>query len=87
MRRLEAVQALVPRRGAGEDKLGGDADEGEIAEAARKDGRGAGSGKEEEESAADGGGAKVAQAVREPGEQVQDGVGVGGQDVGEVCAV
>lgn len=77
MRGLEGrVLFFVPGRRAREGEADGHAGEGEPAERAREDG-GAVRGCEEEEEGGDyGWRAEVADAVGEPGEEVEDGVGV-----------
>ena len=85
--RREPALILVPRRGTGEEQLDGDARDVHPAERPGKDG-GCARGSEEEKPGGDEGGEReVEDAVREPGEKVQNGVGVGGEDIGEVRAI
>lgn len=84
---LQAVGLLVPGRRAGEDQLDGDGEHAHVAESTGKHGGGAGGGKEEEDGAADGGQRKVADSIGEPGKQVEDGVAVGRENVGQVGSV
>lgn len=85
--RLQTVRLLVPGRSAGEDQLDGDSEHAHVAESASKHGGGAGRGEEEEDGAADGGERKVTDTIREPGEQIEDGVAVGRENVGQVGSV
>lgn len=86
-RRNQTVFILIPGRRAGKHELNSDAENAHPAKAARKDVDGTRSGKDEEDEGANGGGAKVHDAVGQPGENVEDGVLVGGQNVGQVGAV
>jgi hypothetical protein len=78
---------LVPGCRAGKEDLDDDTCEIDVAEGAAVDGQGAGGGEDEEDDCCDGGAAEVHDAVGEPGEDVEDDVLVGGEDVGEVGAV
>lgn len=85
--RLQTVRLLVPGRSAGEDQLNGDGEHAHVAESTSKHGGGAGRGKEEEDGAADSGERKVADTIGEPGKQIEDGVAVGRENVGQVGSV
>ena len=84
---LEAVGSLVPRGRARQDELDGDAEHAHVTKSAGEHGGGPRRGEEEEEAAADGGQGKVAYAVREPGQDVQDGVRMSREDIREIGAV
>lgn len=85
--RLQAVRLLVPWRRAGENQLDSDGEHAHVAKGPSKDGGAAGRGKKEEDSAADGREGKVADSIREPGEQIEDRVAVGRENVGQVGSV
>lgn len=78
---------LIPRRGAREDDRKGHAGDGEPSKGAGKDWSGLRSSEEEKGGRDDSRCAKVADTVRKPGEQVENGVRVSRKDVGEVGAV
>lgn len=82
VRGRETVAVLVPGCRAGEEDLDDDTGEVDVAEGAAVDGEGAGGGEDEEDDSCDGGAAEVHDAIGEPGEDVEDDVLVGGEDVG-----
>lgn len=83
----QAIFVLIPGWRAGEHELNGDTEDAHPAKGARKDVDSARSGKDEEDEGADGRGGKVDDAIREPGENVENRMLVGGQDVGQIGAV
>ena len=78
---------LIPWRGAWEDDRKGHAEDSEPSKGASKDWSGLRSSEEEEGRRDDSRCAKMTDAVRKPGEQIENGVRVSGKNVGEVCAV
>lgn len=84
---LETMLLLVPRRGTGQQNRKGHTSQGEPAERSRKNGSSGRSGEEEEEGGADSRAGEMANTVREPGQNIENGVRVGGEDVGKVGAV
>lgn len=83
----EAVDELVPRRRAGERDLDEDADEVHVPEGGRPEVKRLLGAEEPDEGGDDEGEGEVQDAVRQPGDDVEDGVCVAGEDVGDVGAV
>lgn len=86
-RRGEAVDELVPRRRTGERDLDEDADEIHVPEGGRPEVERLLGAEEPDEGGDDEGEGEVQDAVRQPGDDVEDGVCVAGEDVGDVGAV
>lgn len=84
---LEAMFLLVPWWCTRKDDGHGHASQCKPTERFRKHGGCGRSGEDENEEGAHSRCAEVADAVREPSQQVQDGVSVGGEDVREVGTV
>lgn len=85
--RDEAVFVLIPRRCTGEEQLNGDTEKTHPAKGAGKDGCGARGSKDEHQQGAHSRSAKVHDAVGKPSENVENGVFVSREDVGQVCPV
>lgn len=85
--RHQAMLVLIPRRGAGEEDLDGDTEDAHPAQCSREDGSRTGGSEDERDQRHNGGGTKVHDAVRQPGEDVENRVLVGGEDVGKVGTV
>lgn len=85
--RHQSVLVLVPWRSAWEHKLNGDTEDAHPTKAACKHVDGSRGGKDEEDQRANCGGSKVHYTIRQPGQDVEDGVLVRRQNVGQVRAV
>lgn len=83
----EAIHVLVPRRGARKHESQSDADNTQPSERFREDGERLGGREQEDESGADGRVGEVANTIGNPGEDVEDRVGMRREDVGQVGAV
>lgn len=85
--RHQAVLVLVPWRSAWEHKLNGDTENAHPTKATSKHVDCSRGGKDEEDQRANCGGSKMHDTVRQPSQDVEDGVLVRRQNVGQVCAV
>lgn len=78
--RLKAMLHLIPRGGAREEKLDGNTENAHPAKGSCPDGSRARGGKDEHEQSADDRRAEMAQAVGDPGENVEDRMLMGGKN-------
>lgn len=78
----QAIHVLVPRRGAREHESQSDANDTQPSERFRKDGERLWGRKQKDENGADGRVGEMANTIGNPGEDVEDRVGVRREDVG-----
>jgi hypothetical protein len=83
----QTVHVFIPRRTAGEDELYADSGNVHPAKGSHEGGRAARRSKDEEDCRDDSGSGEVRDAIWEPGQNIQDYVLVGGQDVAEIGAI
>lgn len=85
--RHQAMLVLIPRRSARKEDLNGDTQDAHPAQCSREDGSRTGGSEDERNQRHNGGGTKVHDAVRQPRENVENRVLVGGENVGKVGTV
>lgn len=85
--RSEAVHVLVPRRRAGEEELDHNTSQVHVTKSSCKSGSGSGRAEQEHEARADEGGTEMGDAIRQPGEDIEDDGLVSREDVAQVCTV
>lgn len=85
--RSKTVHVLVPWGRAGENQLDHDTGQVHVAKGSCKSGSSSRRTEKEHETRADKGSTEMGDAVRQPGEDIENDGLVGGQNVAQVCAV
>lgn len=78
----QPVHVLVPRRGTREQDLGNNSDQVQVSEREAEDGDCGWRSVDKHDCGANKGSSEMTQAIREPGQQIESGAFMGGQDIG-----